>query len=836
MVDSDHRVQFAAEQTAEQTPEVGDREQLPWQLLIVDDDTDIHHITRAVLKRLALDGRRLHCISAFSAAEAEQLLRQPNDIAVMLLDVVMETEHAGLELVHLIRTKLNNHFVRIILRTGQPGQAPEKEVIARYDINDYKEKTELTATKLLSTVTTALRGYRDLRLLEARTQALSASEERYHSLVQSTSDAIITVDQTGLVVFWNHGAQSCFGYQASEMMGRPVLCIIPDPYRERHEQALQRLIRTGQPRLFGRVVELEGVHRDGHLFPIEVSLSSWTAQGQRYFSAIIRDIAERRQAMLEIERAYHARILISALLETALEPLTLQRQLEVSLDILHSLPWLSGQSMGAIFLVEHPGKTLHMAAQRGFSAQHATLCQTIHFGECLCGQAAATGRILFTKQVDQRHTKRPDGMRPHGHYCVPVSLQQRLLGVVNLYVEPNHVANQEEEMVLTLAANTLAGIIERRMVEGRLQQTHDDLRKTRLEIIHRLGMAAEYRDNETGMHIIRMSQYAALLGRQVGLDEQQCEILLNASPMHDVGKIGIPDRLLLKPGRLSRQEFEIMKSHTLIGSHMLFGHDDEPLRTAYLIALTHHEKWDGSGYPNGLSGDSIPLEGRICAVADVFDALTSERPYKKAWSVEQAMAEIERCAGSHFDPELVRCWRAILPGVLEIRKNHSDVALSHIVDVMDRLDTADANGLAVLSMDQVPLANWNNAYDIGVATIDQEHRVLVHWINRLNHAIRSDQHALMTDEILVVLKRYIEVHFNHEEVLMERCRYPDLDTHRAQHVLFTQQVDGYIEQLLGDVPSSHRSRIALELLHFLMGWLFNHISKSDRAIALFLKG
>ncbi|MEO5333175.1 MAG: response regulator [Magnetococcus sp. YQC-5] len=199
-----------------------------------------------------------------------------------------------------------------------------------------------------------------------------------------------------------------------------------------------------------------------------------------------------------------------------------------------------------------------------------------------------------------------------------------------------------------------------------------ELLRTRMEIIRRLGQAAEYRDNETGMHIQRMSHYAALIGRGVGFAAHEEELLLHAAPMHDVGKIGIPDSILLKPGKLTDAEFSIMKTHTSLGGELL---DKEPsllLQTAHMIALTHHERWDGKGYPHGLAREAIPLMGRICSLADVFDALTSRRPYKDPWSVEQALAEIRRNAGSAFDPRVVEMFFSILPEILAIKETFVD--------------------------------------------------------------------------------------------------------------------------------------------------------------------
>ena len=204
-------------------------------------------------------------------------------------------------------------------------------------------------------------------------------------------------------------------------------------------------------------------------------------------------------------------------------------------------------------------------------------------------------------------------------------------------------------------------------LEEKVRERTDEIYKTRIKVIRRLCRAAEFRDNETGMHIMRMSHYSTLLAQSIGMNKKKCEVILNASPLHDIGKIGIPDRILLKPGKLSSDEWEIMKTHTHIGEKVLEGDSCEFLDMARTIALTHHEKWDGSGYPNGLAGENIPLMGRIVAVADVFDALTSERPYKKAWHVDDAFALLEKEKGKHFEPALVDCFLGVIPELLEIK-------------------------------------------------------------------------------------------------------------------------------------------------------------------------
>lgn len=210
------------------------------------------------------------------------------------------------------------------------------------------------------------------------------------------------------------------------------------------------------------------------------------------------------------------------------------------------------------------------------------------------------------------------------------------------------------------------------VLEEMVRKRTAEVIQSRLEIVQRLGRASEYRDNETGRHILRMSHSAALLARQLGWSKERCDLMLYASPMHDLGKIGISDTIMLKPARLTDEEREIMETHTTIGADILAGSNNELLETARVIALTHHEKWDGSGYPRKLAGEAIPMEGRVAAIVDVFDALTSIRPYKKAWPVEEAVEDIRENSGTHFDPSLVNHFMTILPGILKIKERFSE--------------------------------------------------------------------------------------------------------------------------------------------------------------------
>jgi putative two-component system response regulator len=190
-------------------------------------------------------------------------------------------------------------------------------------------------------------------------------------------------------------------------------------------------------------------------------------------------------------------------------------------------------------------------------------------------------------------------------------------------------------------------------LEVKVAERTRDLEQARLEMLERLALAAEYRDDDTQEHAWRIARTCVTIAIRLGLPDPEVELLARAAPLHDVGKIGIPDAILLKPGRLSDDEFEVIKTHTTIGAEILAGSRSPLLRLAEQIALSHHERWDGSGYPAGLHSDAIPLVGRIVAVADVFDALTHERPYKDAWPVQAAVDEILAQVGRQFDPDVV---------------------------------------------------------------------------------------------------------------------------------------------------------------------------------------
>ena len=217
-----------------------------------------------------------------------------------------------------------------------------------------------------------------------------------------------------------------------------------------------------------------------------------------------------------------------------------------------------------------------------------------------------------------------------------------------------------------------------------IQKAYEEAKHASLETVIRLSRAAEYKDEETGAHIRRLSHYAAALAKKVELEEDMVEIILYAAPMHDIGKIGIPETILLKQGKLDPDEWEIMKQHTTIGAQILQGSKADFIRFAEIIAFTHHEKWDGSGYPQGLKGEEIPLIGRIVAVVDVFDALTTKRPYRDALPVEDSFSFIEERRGTHFDPDLVDAFISIKNEILSIKAQHKESQESLLIQLTEK--------------------------------------------------------------------------------------------------------------------------------------------------------
>jgi response regulator RpfG family c-di-GMP phosphodiesterase len=470
----------------------------PWKVLLVDDEPDIHDITKLTLTRFRLDGRALTFLHAYSGAEAKEVLAREKDIALVFLDVVMEREDSGLEVARWLRQDQDNQFTRIVLRTGQPGQAPEERVIVDYDINDYKEKTELDRTKLFTTTFAALRAYRDIMKVE---------------------DARRT--------------------------------------QQNYREGLERVIAAS-----------------GHLFR------------QRNLKDFASGLLQQVVALLQLEQSMLLRVAGASV--------------------------IAGES------------------------RYEVLARIGDVGE------EDIGPELIARLDEARHNRIS---KLHGDTYVgyfPNNSGKASLLVLKGVDELSEIDVQLLDVFCTGVAIAFDNIL-----------LNQEITDTQAELILRLGDVVESRSHEAGNHVRRMAQICHMLALESGMTEEETAVLMHAAPMHDIGKIATPDAVLLKPGRLTPEEWEIMKQHPTVGLQILDGSQRPILKAAAVIAHQHHEKWDGSGYPQGLKGGQIHPYARIVAVADVFDALTHARCYKEAWPIDQVRDYLRDVAGKHLDPDYV---------------------------------------------------------------------------------------------------------------------------------------------------------------------------------------
>lgn len=512
-------IRFAAEPAALAGRSWPPAQQSDWKLLVVDDEEDVHHVTRLVLGRYRFDGRPVQLLGAWSAAEARVVLATHPDIAVILLDVVMETDDAGLRLVQHVREELGNHQVRIILRTGQPGQAPEHDVVMRYDINDYRAKTELTADKLCTSVTSALRAWRDIRALEQSRRSLQHVLDASGSLLQG-------------------GRQGEF---AAEVLGQ-----------------LLAIARRGA----GPSAEGFAARRRQRGFVLAAGTGPWAGRAGTAVDGLLDDGVRELLARSAAER---------------------------------TIVWRDG----------------------------------IGCGRCPAGPDDADELLFVLVEADGLPRLERDLMKV---YFASVTLAYANASLTR------EIIDSQREMIRTLS-----------------------------ELV-------ETRSLETANHVLRVGEMARLLALHAGVDEDTAAVLRLAAPMHDVGKVGIPDRILNKAGRLTPEEFSVMRSHAALGHGILCKSEQRIMRVAARIALQHHERWDGRGYPRGLAGEEISLEGRITAIVDVFDALTSRRVYREARPVAEVLEVMRSERGRQFDPELLDVFLAHAQEFASLLRDYPDQA------------------------------------------------------------------------------------------------------------------------------------------------------------------
>jgi hemerythrin-like metal-binding protein len=431
----------------------------------------------------------------------------------------------------------------------------------------------------------------------------------------------------------------------------------------------------------------------------------------------------------------------------------------------------------------------------------------------LCGLAAKQKKMIFCHCVDENHSIRFSGMKPHGHYSIPLLNDGTLLGVIILYVPHGHVPQENEALFMETLGDAVASIIAKKSLEEDVRISHFEIEESRNETLGRLLSASEFRDTETGAHIKRMAEYSMTIGEKLGLSADQLRLLHHGAPMHDIGKIGIPDAILLKPGALTDEEFTIMKGHATIGAELLDGRT-EYLSAAREIALSHHEKWDGSGYPGGLVGENIPLFGRICAVADVFDALTSKLPYKEEWPTEKAFALLEKEAGAHFDPQIVRAFLQCKEKVLRTKAIYQD----EIINTDKALTVDGVEGLT-------GWLSWDSSLSVGIDVIDTQHQYLIMLANEIHDKSISGEGASIVVPTIKKMIDYSDIHFSNEEKMMGKLNFPYLDEHKKMHKYFIEK-----QKYFMDCIKSNPLIVGTEISFFRRDWLIQHIQKEDTKI------
>lgn len=394
---------------------------------------------------------------------------------------------------------------------------------------------------------------------------------------------------------------------------------------------------------------------------------------------------------------------------------------------------------------------------------------------------------------------------------LPLNVGNQLIGYTILFAPLTYHPSATHLDFLTDLSRALSGLVQRALAIETLRIRELELEEARADAIRSLGVASEYRDNETGWHIMRMTHFAQAIAKAMGLSEEQRELLYIAAPMHDVGKIGIADAILLKPGKLTPEEFEIMKTHTDIVVTILTG-NDPLIAAARDIAGSHHERWDGTGYPKGLAGEAIPVLARICAVADVFDALTSTRPYKKAWSVKEATDWIISATGKHFDSTVVRAFEAAMPEILRIRELYRD----------DIIDPKQSISLPPLPPRANTWVRWDTSLSVGIDAIDEHHRYLFDLVNDLYEVVSKKRGAREVARLIKATDAYAKVHFRAEEQMMQHYGYKGIHQQEQQHHAFEAKIREFYEEL-HDNPLVAQ----FDVLSYLRDWLIHHIHVED---------
>jgi PAS domain S-box-containing protein len=604
-----------------------------WKILIADDEEDVHILTKTVLKNFVYKNKTLEFISAYNSEQTLNVLKNNDDIVLILLDVIMESDDAGLRVVKDIRENLNNQYIQIVLRTGQAGLVPETEVVMNYAINDYKEKTELTSKKLITTIVTALRSYENIRALNDSKTQIEFLNSDLNKLVESLDKNVIAckVDENANLRYVSSAFCKAFGYRKEELIGnsksmlihpdfdKEVLQDLQDAYKNKKVWHGEVMYRTKSGKTLWANVKRSFELVDTHIDSLD-------------FTSVLFDITNQK----EIESLnYELNRLLSSF-----DDYVIASRADIDGNILYvskAFSDISGYRKDELIGQKH-----NVVKDRHYDEKvYKKLWETITSNKVWTGEVKnkkKDGEIYWLRTI--------------------ISPEYNLKGEFLHYTAISQDITAQKD-------------IER--ANSEIELLNEEIIDTQKEVVFRLGAIAEARSKETGMHVKRVAEYSKLLALYYGLSNNESEIVKMASPMHDIGKVAIPDNILNKPGKFTPEEFEIMKTHSQIGYEMLKSSSKTILKAAAIIAHQHQEKYDGSGYPQGLRGEDIHIYGRITAIADVFDALGSDRVYKKAWDDERIFNMFKEEKGKHFDPILINIFFKNIDKFLEIRDSLKDI-------------------------------------------------------------------------------------------------------------------------------------------------------------------
>ncbi len=472
-----------------------------WKILIADDEPEVHDATKLALHKLKFKGQELIFLSAYSGKEAKQLLKEHPDIALILLDVVMEEVDTGLQLIRIVRDELKNKLVRIILCTDQPEQAPEKEVILDYDINDYKLKAELTAQRLFVTVVTALRSYYDLSLIETSRkewqatcsnlqqemvehkqakETLIETEKRTQLIIDTVLDAVVSMDAKGIITGWNAQAEVVFGWSKSEAVGQTVASlIIPHQYHKAHRKGVARVLATGHGPVLNQRIEITALHRDGHEFPIELSITSVKSENTYTFSAFIRDISTpqiKEQKIQELLNYQAQQVKIST--EIAQELAIAPAMEDLFQRVVNLMQDRFGYYHVHIYMLEN--KQLIMkegAGETGRQMKEAGYKIALTSKKSLMAQAARSGKVVLIHDVEQEPDWLPNKLLPHtkSEIAVPIKLADTVIGVLDVQADTVNGLGEEDQLLLLGLCGQIAIAMNSRQAEGLLYKRVEEL-------------------------------------------------------------------------------------------------------------------------------------------------------------------------------------------------------------------------------------------------------------------------------------------------------------------------------------------------------------------------